>query len=109
MSQFSFFDQYPAFHQDQTAPILDEFYRLARNMRWKRYSIRWKIQRRECLQAESAFQFGSIEANNKLAGWQGLCEELGLGGNLASIKKHKMVREHEISSVLVFTDPEMPL
>ncbi|KAL9004549.1 MAG: hypothetical protein Q9188_002643 [Gyalolechia gomerana] len=104
MAQSTFFNQYPSFRQKQKAPILDEFYRLARKMGWERYTTHWKIQRRECLQAEFAFHFGSIEAGNKLAGWEGLCQELGVSGRLGSITKCKKALKRVHVNILDFID-----
>ncbi|KAI4093383.1 MAG: hypothetical protein LQ344_002971 [Seirophora lacunosa] len=89
MSRSSFFDQFPNFRQRHNAPILDEFRRLAQQQGWKRRTWQFNVNRRECLQAEYEYQFGSIEAGNKLAAWQGLCAELGLSANIPSIVKCK--------------------
>ena len=91
MDRSSFFIQYPDFQQDRTAPILDEYYRLAQRYGWSRTSGTWKIHRRECLQVEFEFHLGSIESGNKLSGWQGLCGELGLSSTLPSIIRCKKV------------------
>ncbi|KAL8967310.1 MAG: hypothetical protein Q9197_005500 [Variospora fuerteventurae] len=87
MSQSFFFNGFPDFHQRHDAPILDEFRRLAKRQSWRMKDRDFKEIRRECLQAEFEYHFGGIEAGNKLAGWQGLCAELGLSHNIPSIKQ----------------------
>lgn len=91
MAQSTFFRRYPKFQQKENEPILDEFDLLAGRMGWRHKSPHWKIQRKECLQAEFAFHFGSIEAGNKLAAWESLCRELGVSGRLGSITRCKKV------------------
>ncbi|KAL8715982.1 MAG: hypothetical protein Q9220_000649 [cf. Caloplaca sp. 1 TL-2023] len=90
MVQSTFFDQYPEFHQYIHRPILDEYRRLARQKDWgKKDSRAFRIHRGECLQAEFELHFGSIETNGKLAGWQMLCQELGLRGDMRSVTQCK--------------------
>ncbi|KAL9010363.1 MAG: hypothetical protein Q9173_004700 [Seirophora scorigena] len=104
MSQSSFFDQFPNFRQRHDAPILDEFRRLAQRQGWKRRMWEFNVNRRECLQAEYEYHFGSIEAGNKLAGWQGLCAELGLSGNIPSIVQCKKALKRVHVNILDFID-----
>ncbi|KAL8749954.1 MAG: hypothetical protein Q9184_006604 [Pyrenodesmia sp. 2 TL-2023] len=106
MSQSSFFDRYPSFHQDHRAPILDEFRRLANQQCWfkKQHVWKWEKHRKECLREEFMFHFGSIEAGNKLAGWQGLCQELGVTGNISSIAKCKKALKRVHVNILDFID-----
>ncbi|KAL8952342.1 MAG: hypothetical protein Q9222_001753 [Ikaeria aurantiellina] len=89
MVQSTFFDQYPDFRQFLRRPIIVEYRRLAQKRGWGKDSQAFRIHRRECLQAEFELHFGSIERNGKLAGWQMLCQELGLTGNLSTVTQCK--------------------
>ncbi|KAL8736637.1 MAG: hypothetical protein Q9166_000003 [cf. Caloplaca sp. 2 TL-2023] len=104
MSQSTFFDQYPRFRQDNAAPILDEFRRLSQTQKWGNKFPQWRVKRKECLLAEFELHFGSVESNNKLVGWQGLCQELRIHGNLPSIKKCKKALKQVHVNLLDFID-----
>ncbi|KAL8808496.1 MAG: hypothetical protein Q9182_000047 [Xanthomendoza sp. 2 TL-2023] len=104
MAQSVFFDQYPNFRQRHTAPILNEFRRLAQTQGWRKVDDAWKINRQACLQAEFEFHFGSIETENKLAGWQNLCQELGVDGDTSSIAKCKKALRQVHVNILDFID-----
>ena len=92
MPQSVFFDRYPHFQQIPVGPLGDEFERLALVQRWRKGTRKWKIYRKECFDAEFELHLGSIE-NGKLAGWQALCQELGINGNLPSITQCKKVKK----------------
>ncbi|KAL8906657.1 MAG: hypothetical protein Q9171_006180 [Xanthocarpia ochracea] len=92
MPQSAFFDRYPHFQHNPVVPLSDEFERLAHFQRWRKGTTKWKIYRKECFDAEFELHLGSIE-NGKLAGWQALCQELGISGNLPSITQCKKVKK----------------
>ncbi|KAL8809745.1 MAG: hypothetical protein Q9223_007880, partial [Gallowayella weberi] len=96
MTQSVFFDQYPTFQQRHTAPILQEYGRLAQTRGWRKGTTDWKDNRKTCLQAEFEFHFGSIDTGNKLAGWQNLCQELRVHGDTSSIVKCKKVSKDNL-------------
>ncbi|KAI4229585.1 MAG: hypothetical protein L6R36_000743 [Xanthoria steineri] len=90
MPRSEFFDRYPHFQQDPSAPINEEFKRLASIEGWNKKSIEWRIHRRECLEAEFEVHLGGIDLSRDLAVWHGLCQELGVSvAQLTSIKKCK--------------------
>jgi hypothetical protein len=76
----SYWDQFPDFDHDPNAPIKEEFQRLARLKGWvgnapeiqKMFRKEWG----ECFLSEFDKYYGCDASS--LAGWQLLCEEVGL-------------------------------
>ncbi|KAJ9623558.1 hypothetical protein H2203_005820 [Taxawa tesnikishii (nom. ined.)] len=73
----SYFDNFPKFKHNPTAPIAQEFGRLASEQGWKKKN-RDKLfheERALCYAMEFALHFND---DSKLANWQALCSEVGI-------------------------------
>ncbi|PLN75993.1 hypothetical protein BDW42DRAFT_197422, partial [Aspergillus taichungensis] len=82
----------PGFAPNPHAPLIDEFDRLARQLAWskkdplRRLMWNWLI-REEYQRLVRRVQDGST--GPQLADWQGLCAELGVGGECGSVQRCK--------------------
>ncbi|PWY89101.1 hypothetical protein BO70DRAFT_426767 [Aspergillus heteromorphus CBS 117.55] len=83
----SFFDDYPAFKLDPSAPITAEFKRLANQRHWKKGSKTWRNMWNRFTTMEYEELIGNHLAG--LDGWRDLCEELDLPGPFDSIRQCK--------------------
>ncbi|GAB7347992.1 hypothetical protein MBLNU459_g5490t1 [Dothideomycetes sp. NU459] len=97
-----FFDEFMHFTRDPTAPILDEFYRLAAQQGWGKKTK--KKMRQVCLAEEMTDTFAGLDiggvavytgsantaGSDKLHHWQALCAELcmtHIPGSITQCKK----------------------
>ncbi|EED22065.1 conserved hypothetical protein [Talaromyces stipitatus ATCC 10500] len=84
----SFFDDFPDFVQDPSAPISAEFARLAAHRQWKKgarsktYERNWS----KCIRMEFDNFYG--KEYTKLESWQNICTEVGIEP-LSSVTKCK--------------------
>ncbi|PSN59007.1 hypothetical protein BS50DRAFT_509359 [Corynespora cassiicola Philippines] len=94
MTDNTFFGKFPGFEPDPSAPVSNEFFRLARHMRWRPGSKRFSKMRAECFRSEFAVYFGNDAS--RLQNWQSLCLELGIRENIGSITqcRKKLSRVH---------------
>ncbi|KAF8139350.1 hypothetical protein K438DRAFT_1692842 [Mycena galopus ATCC 62051] len=83
----TFWDAYPNFVHNPTAPLRNEFNLLAAQRGWtgKQYTREWV----RCGREEFDHHFGRDD--NRLAGWQALCATVGVGETPGSIKQCKAV------------------
>ncbi|KAF2102342.1 hypothetical protein NA57DRAFT_73775 [Rhizodiscina lignyota] len=72
----SYFSHFPGFVPDPTTSFNDEFARLAQHQGWERRSNTWRQERGRAIQSEFSTQYGA--SAEKLAGWQALCNEVGI-------------------------------
>ena len=81
-----FWLQFPRFVPNPTAPFVEEFDRLARDMAWSAKNRRKNLVK--ALAAEIDFH---CDGSSGLIRWQRLCQELGVGSKPASITQCKKV------------------
>lgn len=86
----SFFDEFPDFIPNPSAPISQEFARLAAQRKWKRgsKSKKYEINWRKCVTMEFENSYG--RGFSKLESWQNLCVDVGIDP-LSSITECKEV------------------
>lgn len=72
----SYFARHTDFEHDESAPLAQEFERLARLRNWRPGSKRYKQEKSRCIAEEFHHQFGRDD--NKLNGWQTLCRDVGI-------------------------------
>ncbi|CAK5279655.1 unnamed protein product [Mycena citricolor] len=72
----SFWTSLRGFDHDPTAPLREEFDRLAEQRGWKLKSENYKQNWVRCALEEFGYQFGRDE--DRLAGWQALCAIVGV-------------------------------
>jgi hypothetical protein len=82
-----FWSQFPGFIPDPTAPLQEDFARLASHMRWGAAARRKHLA--DAIRAEISFHYSGTD---RLAYWQSVCKEVGVGKNLKSIADCKKVR-----------------
>ncbi|KAJ5126092.1 hypothetical protein N7448_005402 [Penicillium atrosanguineum] len=85
MESPDYFLRFPHFQRKPALPSNDEFNRLARQMKWKRGSKKYKHERSDFLASEFNIHYGSDAT--KLENWQRLCIELDIGQAIGSITK----------------------
>ncbi|KAJ5157857.1 uncharacterized protein N7482_008957 [Penicillium canariense] len=85
--QQNFFDGFPGFDYDPTAPISEEFKRLGKTQKWKPEAKIWKTNWRLCMDAEYHRLIGGRATS--LKHWQLMCDKLGIAGEFTSIRKCK--------------------
>jgi hypothetical protein len=89
----SYWDSYPDFDHNPTAPVRDEFQRLAKLTGWMGKGKAKKATCREewgrCFQSEFEKYYGTDTSS--LVGWQTLCREVGLNIIPESVTKCKRV------------------
>jgi len=71
----SYFDRFPEFTVDNSAPLCDEFNRLAKVKAWGKKKDDYKEQRLMCLTIEFDRYYGHLTTSN-LEAWQNLCAEV---------------------------------
>lgn len=71
-----YFDRFPTFEHDTSAPILVEFKRLSLHRNWKIDSKRYRKNLRACLREEFSHHYGTNQS--RLDYWQSLCMEVGV-------------------------------
>ncbi|KAL9138775.1 MAG: hypothetical protein Q9175_000041 [Cornicularia normoerica] len=79
MAEQTYFNRFQSFVPDPEATLIENFKQLAISNGWDKQSQRFKEERRSYMIALADTHIGSIErgeAAEKLAGLQGLCEEL---------------------------------
>lgn len=99
MAEQAYFNQFPKFAPDPQATLIENFRALATSRRWVENSKKYMKERREYMIALADTHIGSIEragAAEKLAGLQGLCEELRVSPVPTSITQCRKVN-HEFS------------
>jgi hypothetical protein len=82
-----FWSQFPGFIPDPTAPLQEDFARLASHMRWGVVARRKHLA--DAIKAEISFHYNGAD---RLAYWQSVCKEVGVGKNPRSIADCKKVR-----------------
>jgi len=87
MSDKGFFDQFLGFVPDPSAPVEDEYARLAHYMRWKPKSKIWKTNRDRCFNSEFVTHYGNDAG--RLQNWQSLCQEVRVKRTTESITQCK--------------------
>lgn len=85
-----YFLRFPNFQRKPALPANVEFDRLARQMKWKRDTKRYRRERSDFLGSEFSKHYGSDAT--KLENWQSLCMELDIGRSIESITKCRKVR-----------------
>lgn len=98
-----FFARFAGFKPDPSAPAKEEFARLSKHRNWKKGGKKWTREWNNFIIEEFAKHYGGQET--KLAGWQALCEEVGVKESieeLNSITKCKKVRPTPILLRLCF-------
>lgn len=95
----SYFDNFPKFKHNPTAPIAQEFGRLASEQGWKKKN-RDKLfheERALCYAMEFALHFND---DSKLANWQALCSEVGIEPerSITKCKKVSPRRKNQLHS-----------
>lgn len=94
MAEQAYFNRFPDFERDPQAKLRDEFNQLAISEGWKKRnrSDTYKKEREEYVSALADTYIGSIErggAVEKLAGLQGLCQDLRISPIPTSITQCK--------------------
>lgn len=107
MSNNTFFDKFPGFEPDLTAPIEVEFERLALHMGWRPESKKWRKNRKHCLESEFVAQYGNDAS--KLQNWQNLCREVRVRQAIESISQCKKVCRKTLSVIIMSIDPRIDL
>jgi hypothetical protein len=105
MAKGDFFSGFAGFVHDDTAPISQEFERLALEQGWVAKSRPYRAFREECLRTEFEGHFGSNA--HDLANWQALCAELGADEIPASKTQAKKVPNY-LSVCLSASSPLPP-
>ncbi|KIM22432.1 hypothetical protein M408DRAFT_332933 [Serendipita vermifera MAFF 305830] len=87
----SYWNQYPEFHHDGSAPIKKEFRRLAQLKGWvgndpKKREL-FRKEWGKCFRSEFSMYYGHDASS--LAGWQSLCKEVGLDNIPKSVEECK--------------------
>lgn len=77
------------FDYEPTAPLLDEFRRLALNRGWKDQDQVYRTERQKCLGSAFDQYFGKGSRN--LEGWQDLCRDVAIEPVPSSITKCRKV------------------
>ena len=90
-SNMSYFAKFRNFAPDPTKGLQAEFARLAIDQGWGRKSKRHKEEWRQACQEEFEVHLGATVMGGRLAGWQDLCEELGVEYIPTSITQCKKV------------------
>lgn len=85
----AYWDAYPNFVHNTTAPLRREFNLLAAQCGWSVGGKKYKREWERCGREEFTHQFGRDE--NRLAGWQAMCATMNVEVP-DSIKKCKQVR-----------------
>ena len=98
----NFFDEFPGFEPDPTAPIELEYTRLARHMRWKPKSKAWKTTRDRYYSSEFIANYGNDAS--RLQTWQSLCEEVRIKRTTESITQCKKVCSLQVRLFLAGAD-----
>ncbi|KAJ7259904.1 hypothetical protein C8J57DRAFT_1185085 [Mycena rebaudengoi] len=83
----TYWDSYPNFVQNATAPLDQEFALLAAQCGWKEGGPRYRKEWIRCGKVEFNYHFG--REDNKLAGWQAVCALVGTRGIPTSISQCK--------------------
>lgn len=94
MAEQAYFSRFPNFTPDPHTTIIANFRALAKSQRWGVKSKGYKNERKQYLIALADTYIGSIDrgsAAEKLAGLQGLCEELRISPIPTSITQCKKV------------------
>ena len=84
----SFFAQYPQFNHDATAPLVAEFERLRLQRGWKMGGKKYRQSRQSCFVQEFDYYYGN-GGSDRLAGWQALCDDVGISPVPLSIRQCK--------------------
>ncbi|KAK4979593.1 hypothetical protein LTR66_010429 [Elasticomyces elasticus] len=90
MRPTSLFDQHPTFTPHPTAPLSQEFARLAQHMGWRKGSHEWRANKRRAYLQEFARHWG--EDASRLDVWRRLCADVGVvegEAGLGSVTKCK--------------------
>lgn len=95
-----YWDKYPGYHQDPSAPLADAFNGLTLHMGWSPKSKKQRRRRGECYQEEFGTHFGTVA--DKLETWQALCGEVGIEPIPKSITQCKKVSSHSSFSLFFF-------
>jgi hypothetical protein len=90
MESPNYFSRFPAFKMRTNTSAIDEFNRLAREMKWKGGSKKYKSERSNFLESEFGIHFGTDAT--KLENWQALCIELKIHNPIQSINQCRKVR-----------------
>ncbi|KAJ7160550.1 hypothetical protein C8R43DRAFT_1105187 [Mycena crocata] len=90
----TYWDTYPDFVHNPTAPLQQEFRRLAEERGWTKGGSRYKKEWGRCGRDEFAHHFGRDD--NRLAGWQAMCVMVGVEDAPDSIKRCKEVLRNGI-------------
>ena len=94
MAEQAYLTTYPRFTPNPQSTALANFGRLARSQNWRPGGKKYKAERDSYLTALAEDHVSSIEfggAKEKLAGLQGLCEEVGIKPVPGSIRQCKKV------------------
>ncbi|KAJ7448679.1 hypothetical protein B0H11DRAFT_2202355 [Mycena galericulata] len=85
----TYWNAYPDFSHDGTAPLRQEFNRLAAYCGWRVGRAKYKREWEQCALKEFSYQFGHDDS--RLAGWQAMCAFVRVKNVPDSIKKCKEV------------------
>ena len=86
----SYFVHFSSFQPDEDASLAEEFDRLAICQNWATFSKTYRREKQRCFAQEFSRYFG--RDTNNLAGWQDLCQEVGINRQ-ESITQCKKVRD----------------
>lgn len=90
MDDANFFDNFPGFESDPSAPASAEFFRLARHMHWRPGTNVYREMKAHCFRSEFSVLFGRDP--EKLQNWQALCQELEIEQGISTISQCRKVR-----------------
>ncbi|KAI9736748.1 MAG: hypothetical protein M1834_000952 [Cirrosporium novae-zelandiae] len=90
MSDYEFFNRFPDFEPNPSAPIAKEFARLARQKNWNPNSKVYRRMKVSCYQSEFTALYG--EDSSKLQNWQSLCRDVRVKKPTDTISQCKKVR-----------------
>ncbi|KAJ7232433.1 hypothetical protein B0H12DRAFT_1028383 [Mycena haematopus] len=85
----TYWNAHPTFVHNPTAPLHQEFKRLAEQCGWSRKGTQYKREWERCGREEFSHHFGRDD--NRLAGWQAMCATAGVKEAPESIKQCKQV------------------